>query len=162
VVHFLCCRPSAAVPPGLISRASSPLPFPGLPSLIDGARLSAPSSPKSPSSARPRGNAGQIAGDGPTTRHHPSITRMPMCASAALSRHVGCGASWRPVTAGHLRLPSSSLRRSDSGANRSTTRPRAGCFAAGQLLPCLCMPLGCPVPLLTEASCRPATPVDRC
>jgi hypothetical protein len=59
-------------------------------------------------------------------------------------------------------LPSSSLRRSDSGANRSTTRPRAGCFVTGQLLPCLCMPLGRPVPLLTEASCRPATPVDRC
>jgi hypothetical protein len=52
----------------------------------------------------------------------PSITRMPTCASAALSRHVSCGVSWCPVTAAHLRLLSSSLHRLDSGADRSATK----------------------------------------
>jgi hypothetical protein len=60
------------------------------------------------------------------------------------------------------RLPSSALRRSDSGANHSTMRSRAGCFAVGQLLPHLCVLLGHPVPSLTEASRRPTVSVDHC
>jgi hypothetical protein len=118
--------------------------------------------PNPPSSARSCGNAGQTADDGPTTHHHPSVMRMPMCPPTALSHRVGCGASWHPITATRLHLSSSTLRQSDSGANRSVTRPRAGCFTSGQLLPRLCAPLGHPVPSLTEASRRPAAPVDRC
>jgi hypothetical protein len=79
-----------------------------------------------------------------------------------MSRRVGCGASWHPVTAARLRLPSSALRRSYSGANRAAMRPRAGCFTVGQLLPHLSALLGRPVPSLTEASRRLAASVDRC
>jgi hypothetical protein len=99
VGHFLCGRPSAAVPPGLISHASGPLSFPVPPSLIDGTHMPVLSSPKSPSSACPCGNTVQIAGDGAATRHHPSVVRMPTCAPAALSRRASCCASWHPVTA---------------------------------------------------------------
>jgi hypothetical protein len=88
VGRFLYGRTSATVPPSPISRASGPLSFPAPSSLTDGACLSVLSSPKSPSSARPRGNTGQIASDGPATRHHPSVVRMPTCALAALSHHV--------------------------------------------------------------------------
>jgi hypothetical protein len=104
VGRFLCSRPSAAVPPNPISCVSGPLPIPMPPSLTDGARLLVLSSPKSPSSARQRGNAGQIAGDGPTTCHHPSVARMPMCAPAALSHRISYGAPWRPVTDARLLL----------------------------------------------------------
>jgi hypothetical protein len=102
VGRFLYGRPSAVVPPSLISPVSGPLPFLAPVSLTDGARLSVLSSTKSPSSARPCGNTGQIAGDGPATSHHPSITRMPTCAPVALSYHIGCGAPWHPIAAAPL------------------------------------------------------------
>jgi hypothetical protein len=122
-------RPSAAVPPGQISRASGPLPFPTPPSLIDGARLSFLSSPKSPTSAHPCGDTDQIVGDGPATHHHPSVTRMPTCALAALSRHVGCGAPWRPIAVGRCIVAAHHYSTRDADAKSSTMKPRAACSA---------------------------------
>jgi hypothetical protein len=128
----------------------------------DGARLSVPSSPKSPSSARP---AWQRRPNCRRWADHPSP---PLCCEDA---HV-CACRLEPshrlrcvVASRHrcrIRLPLSALHRSDSRANRSVMRPRAGCFAPGQLLPHLYVPLGRPVPSLIEASCRPAGPVDCC
>jgi hypothetical protein len=45
-----------------------------------------------------------------------------MCLLVTLSRRVGCGAPWHPIAAARLRLPSSALRRSDSGADRSAMK----------------------------------------
>jgi hypothetical protein len=57
----------------------------------------------------------------------PSVARIPTCAPVALSHRVGYGAPWCPITAACLRLLSSPLRRSDSGADcsvmKSSSRP---------------------------------------
>jgi hypothetical protein len=37
----------------------------------------------------------------PSTRHHPRVAWMFTCAPAKLSRHIGCGAMWRHITATH-------------------------------------------------------------
>jgi hypothetical protein len=57
-----------------------------------------------------------------STRHHPIIVRIPTCVPATLSRRIGYGASWCPITAARLRLPSSPLRRSNSRADRSVMK----------------------------------------
>jgi hypothetical protein len=119
VGHFLYGRTSATVPPSLISHASGPLSFPAPSSLTDEARLSVLSSPKSPSSARPRGNTAQIAGDGSATHHHPFVARMPTCAPAALSRRVPSSlvAALLPPVAAPPGMPAPGARR------RSLTPP---------------------------------------
>jgi hypothetical protein len=75
-----------------------------------------------------------------------------------LSRRLRCAMASRHCC--RLHLPSSALRRSDSGANRSVMRPRADCFTADQLLPHRCVPLGCLVPSLTKVSHHPTAPID--
>jgi hypothetical protein len=88
--------------------------------------------------------------------HRPPITTPCHKDGRVFTYHLEPSRRLRCTVVSHHRcrlcLPSSALRRSDSGANRSVTRPRVGCFAAGQLLPHLCAPLGRPVPSLTEAS----------
>jgi hypothetical protein len=128
VGRFLCGRPSSTPTWPISAHEPAYQPITVTPSLIDGARLLALSSPKSSLLCSPawqcRPNYWRWAG-------HPSppcATRMAACSLATLSHHVDCGALWRPITAAHLRLLSSSLCRSDSEAKHSVTRPRAGYF----------------------------------
>jgi hypothetical protein len=121
---FLYGRPSAAVPPSPISCVSGLLPFPTPSSLTDGNRMSVLSSPKSPSSARLCGNAGQITSDGLTTHHHPSVARIPMCAPAALSHHVDRGTPWCPITAAPLLCYRPLLLQPGCHARSSALKPR--------------------------------------
>jgi hypothetical protein len=104
-----------------VSRPASQ-PVTASPSLTDGARLSVLSYQKSNSSARPawqrQPTCQQRAG-------HPSppiIARMPMCAPADLSHHIGCSAPWHPITTAHLRLLSLPLHQSDSRVDRSAMK----------------------------------------
>jgi hypothetical protein len=137
---FVCSWPSAAVPPGSISRASSLLPFPAPPSLTDGVHLSALSFPKSPCSARPGANAGQIADDGPATHHHPSVAWMPTCAPIALSHGIGYGALWCPIIAARLRLLLAAL-----SPVKFQPRPTPRCSIQASVS-CRCIPLSAASP----------------
>jgi hypothetical protein len=105
VGRFLCGRPSSAL---TVSDRWDPLIRVVFPQILHGRALA--------------GIATAIPAATPSTRHHPFVMRMPTCAPATLSRHVDCGAPWRPITAARLCLPSSALRRSDSEADRSVTK----------------------------------------
>jgi hypothetical protein len=153
VGRFLCGRPSAAVPPDPISCVSGLLPFPVLPSLTDGARLSVPSSPKSSPAPRPRVLAGKIPIVEPATSR---VLAPPQCPPAIMSRRVGCGMPWHAITTAAHR---SSTK--DARARSSTMKPRAAC-PAGRADEAECTPLGHHVPSLTEASRHPTASVDRC
>jgi hypothetical protein len=93
----------------------------------------------------------------------PRATRMTACPPTTLSRSIGCGASWRPVTAARLRLLLTALPTDEIPAT----------LHAKVLHPSLCElplhPFACRLAceplatrIATEASRRPAAPVDRC
>jgi hypothetical protein len=120
---FSTAGPARRRPRPISAREPACQPVTVPPSLTDGARLSALSSPKSPLLCSApvcphRPNSHRRAG-------HPSpprATRMAACPPATLSHHVSCDVPWRLITVARLRLLSSPLRWSNSGADRSATK----------------------------------------
>jgi hypothetical protein len=99
------------------------------PSLTDGARLSAPSSPKysllrSPSwQCRP--NCRRRA-DHPSP---PRATRMAECSPTTLKCHVSCGVPWCPITAACCSASAYRCSSRDARTRSSTTKPHTACPA---------------------------------
>jgi hypothetical protein len=97
---------------------------------------------------------------------HPSppyATRMTACPPATLSRRVGCGAPWHPVTAARLHLLLAALPVSEIPAMPHTKVLHTTLYEMpSHPFACLlaCEPLASRI--AAEASRRPAAPVNRC
>jgi hypothetical protein len=112
------------------------------PSLTDGARLSAPSSPKSfPAPHRVSSSTNSCR-----QADHPSsacTTSTSTCPPAVVSHRIGCGAPWRPITAARCSATARRCSSRDAHARSSTMRSQIGCLVPP-----------CPILSLLADDCR--------